>query len=339
MLKRLVESSRITAEERKGNLAARIRMKAASLGQAPRFLLISPISRSFQDIDLLGFSQGDAFYASRVPDIPLSSRDQLPFLLGGPISYNEQFSAEDGIIVTFEMNEAYAAVRTTISNLSSYTETRRIPIIGIRVDYALGRGLLVPHDKGRNYALENKIMSMLRKPRKMDHNTLILVCSDSRIVLSDLPIEAPMAIRTLGGYIPQYDADNEETQLLDGFFEKWFSSDTSAKQIVILSHGSSESNSASCGAADASLRADEHGNGTFGSILGMMNIDAGQHEEELPTSPKERAINITKATLQNLRSYPSLIDASEKGFDIESRIEVMFIDTVTNLISELGASH
>ena len=90
--------------ERKDDPDLFSKMQTALMGQEPKFLLISPINRSAQDLDLLGFEQGDVFNATRVPNMIIPISEQSPFLFGGPASYYAQFPKHDGIIVTFEQS-------------------------------------------------------------------------------------------------------------------------------------------------------------------------------------------------------------------------------------------
>jgi hypothetical protein len=84
MINKLIEVSEKLVNEHKKDQLLLARMELAARGQFPRFLLVSSIIRSGQDLQLFNIGQGDAFLATRVPAFGLPPPNLAPTLFKGP---------------------------------------------------------------------------------------------------------------------------------------------------------------------------------------------------------------------------------------------------------------
>lgn len=211
MINRIVEISEELSRERRKDPDLVSRMEIALQGQFPQYLMISPINRGSQDLQLFGMAMGDAFHGTRVPGMPLLAPERSRILYGGPVAYNQEFPDKRGVILTFEQDEPESTIKESLDNLTRHPDIKGIPAIVFRVDYEQGRARIMVHGKGRNYELENRLLSRLRRPESLDTSTLVLSCSDSRVRPPVTPQGIPMAIQTLGGYVPKYSGADDET--------------------------------------------------------------------------------------------------------------------------------
>ncbi len=329
MINELMELSEKVVAESKKDPVLLARMELASQGQSPQFLLISPITRSGQDLQLFSMSQGDALHASRVPNYALLPPDLAPTLFKGPASFNSKFPNKRGIIVTFDIDESMEIVRETIENITQHPDLHSLPIIAFQVNYENGRVKIIVHGKGRNYEYENKFMHRIRIPDELDDNLLVLICSDSRVRPPNTKKGVPMSIPTLGGYVPEYSHNGDETSQLNHFFEKWLSSRNETKRILIVAHGNFEGEGPSCSAGIASLHPHSISNPSLRSVIEELERAAAAFENSSPQSPEDRVKSLTKATKANLLTYPALKEAHDI-FRLE--IDELLMDTVTNTL-------
>ncbi|MFW9847847.1 MAG: hypothetical protein ACFFF4_01840 [Candidatus Thorarchaeota archaeon] len=339
MLDKIRKLSIEASERNRKNPDTAERMHEAEKGQTPRFLVISPINRSAQDLQLFQFGQGDAFHATRVPGFPLLSPELSTHLFAAPAAYNHQFPNRTGVIITFEKDELPENIRESVESVAKHPDIDDIPIIALRVDYDTARVRLVPHRFGRAYELENYILKRLSRPDVLDTNTLIVICSDSRLIPPTTPKGVPMAIQTLGAHIPHYDENSEESVQLNEFFKNWLSNETIERRIIVVVHGNFEGDGHSCGAGYASLHPDIVQGSFLERIVEELNEDAAQVESHQPGSPEERVIAIGTATLKNIKTYPGVQEAIKRGADHEEFLRVLEMDTVTNVVSpyEIGS--
>ena len=331
MINNLVKISKELADEHKKDPVLRARMELAHQGQSPRYLIISPATRSGQDLQLFDMRMGDAFHATRIPGQPILPPDLAPTLFKGPASFNREFPRKKGIIVTFDTDESLDIIRTTIENISLHPDLNNLPISAFQVDYQKGRAKLIVHSKGRDYENENKLLSRVRVPDELDTDLLVLLCSDSRLNPPQTDKGIPIAIHTLGGYIPQYSGEEDETEQLNHFFKKWLSSVDPPKQIVIVAHGSFEGEGHSCGAGVASLNPDVITNPTLKPSIEELKQAAEEFERFPPESPEERVKSLSKAIRTNLLTYPAIADAHGM---FQLAIDNLLMDTVTNTLSQ-----
>jgi carbonic anhydrase len=330
---KITELSKETAAERQVDPDKLERMRTAAKGQAPRYLLISPINRGSQDLPLLRLGQGDAFHATRVPGCILPTPDQSPFLFGGPAAYNKHFPDKRGVILTFENDEPEDIVRVSMDNVSAHPDLSGLPVIGLRVDYEAGRVRLVVHGKGRDYEAENYVLSRVTKPPLLDNRTLVLICSDSRVHPPLTPRGVPLAIQTLGGHVPAYNPSIEECQFLERFFEDWLVSTTEDLDIIVIAHGNFVGEGPSCGAGQASLNPENIAGKYLQPVIQQIMLDAQEFEQQPARTAEDRVIALAQATVRNLTTYPAIKKFLE-GLDDQSRlIEVLLMDTVSNELS------
>jgi carbonic anhydrase len=329
MINQLVEKSKELAEEYKKDPVLAARMEIAAQGQSPRFLIISPITRSSQDLQMFGMNMGDAFHATRVTGHPLLQPDLSPTLFKGPASYNCNFPNQRGVIVTFDKDESIEIIRETIENVSLHPDLSELPIMAFQVDYDNGVAKLIVHGKGRNYEYENKLLARIRVPDELDDDLLILICSDSRVSPPLTGKGLPLAIQTLGGYVPAFTGHEDETAQLNRFFETWLSSSDDIKQIVIVAHGNFEGEGPSCGAGSASLSPDSIQNPLLKPSIEELNRVAKEYEQNPPQSPEERVKSLSKAIRTNLLTYPAIADTHSI---FQLAIDDLLMDTVTNTL-------
>ncbi|MHA1768919.1 MAG: carbonic anhydrase [Candidatus Thorarchaeota archaeon] len=331
MINEMIDLSEKVADKRKKDPSLIERMESAAQGQSPRFLLISPINRSSQDLELLDMEIGDAFHATRVPSVALPPPTKSPILFAGPASYNHGFAEKRGVILTFEFDEPLEIIRESIENLAKHPDLRDLPVIALRVDYDRGEARLTPHGKGRDYAGENWVLSRIQKPSHLDENTLVLICSDSRVKPPLTPAGLPMAIQTLGGFVPPYFSEDDESALLNAFFERWLRLDESTRHILIIGHGAFKTEGPPCGAAKASLEPSNVTSGLLRSVIQQIDDEASAFEESQPASPEDRVVALASAIRHNLLSYPAVRRYIENAHD--DLIGSLFMNTVTNVLS------
>jgi carbonic anhydrase len=307
------------------------RTEVTSQVQSPRFLMISPIDRSSQDLQLFGIARGEGFHGTRVPRMPLLPPERSHFLLGGPAAYNREFPKQRGVILTFGRDEPEAIIKESLNNLTIHPDIKGIPIIAFRVDYELGRARIIPHGKGRNYEAENRLLGRLHRPDTVDEDTLVLICSDSRIHPPSSPKGLPMAIQTLGGYIPGYTQLDDETAQLNDFFTEWLSTKINPRNILIIVHGTFEGEGPSCGAALASLDPTTVKNPLLNSVITELQMAASHFEDHSPRNAEDRVKALSLAIKENLLSYPPVrefVHANPSDF-----IDILLMDTVSNALS------
>jgi carbonic anhydrase len=331
LINKLMELSEKLANERKQDPLLSARMEIAAQGQFPRFLIISPITRSGQDLQLLNMGMGDAFHATRVPGHALLLPNLMPSLFKGPASFNRDFPDQKGVIVTFETDESLEIIRETLENISLHPDLAHLPIIAFQVNYEQGRVKLIVHGKGRNYEYENKLLSRIRVPDELDNDLLVLICSDSRVHPPHTNKGVPMAIRTLGGYVPEYSSKEDETEQLYNFFQQWLTSTDISKQILIVAHGNFEGEGDSCAAGTASLKPDAITNPSLRPSIEELKRAAEEFESSPPKNPEERVKSLSKAIRANLLTYPTIADAHHM---FRLTIDELLMDTVTNTLSQ-----
>lgn len=331
MLNELVQLSKKHAVEHRKDPVLAARMELGFHGQAPRYLIISPINRSRQDIQIFNINTGDAFHATRVPGHVLLPSNLSPTLVKGPASFNHAFSNQKGIILTFENDESLDIIRETIENISLNPDLKSLPIIAFQVDYLKGRARLIVHNKGRNYEYENKLLHHLGIPEELDNDLLVLLCSDSRVEPPLTNKGFPLAIRTLGGYIPAFTGKQDETEQLHDFFQTWLVSGENPKHILIVAHGNFEGDGSSCGAGTASLKPSAIQNASLRQVIEEIDRVAEEYERTPPNSPEDRVKSISKAIRANLLTYPPISDASSV---YKLSIDDILMDTITNTLSQ-----
>ncbi|MFW9907181.1 MAG: hypothetical protein ACFFEF_01290 [Candidatus Thorarchaeota archaeon] len=333
MIRKITELSKKHADISKHDPDQIERHAAAVRGQAPKFLIVSPIHRASQNQQLLQFGQGDAFHATRIPGAPLSPPNSSPYLFGGPAAYNKLFPKETGIILTFDLDEAPDVISTSLDNVVKHPDLVGIPIIALRVDYDAGRARLIPHRYGRTYEIENYILKRINRPDVLDESTLVIICSDSRIAPPETPLGVPMAIQLLGAYLPPYDQSLVELVQLDEFLRGWLAADIQKRGIIVVAHGNFEGDGPSCGAAEASLSSEESSDNYLKSVVSRISSDVLGLEGKPVSTPEERAISIGTMTVNNLRTYPSILDVFRRNLVDDKFIGFLKMDTVTNVVS------
>ncbi len=331
MINRIVEISEELSREGRKDPDLVSRMEIALQGQFPQFLMISPINRSSQDLQLFGMTMGDVFHGTRVPGMPLLTPERSRILYGGPIAYNHEFPDKRGVILTFEQDEHENVIKESLDNLVRHPDMKGIPIIVFRVDYEQGRARIVVHGKGRNYEAENRLLSRLRRPGSMDTSTLVLLCSDSRIRPPVTPEGVPLAIQTLGGYVPRYSGADDETLQLAGFLAEWLSPDAASREILIVAHGNFEGEGPSCGAGRACLNPESVKNPFLRSVMTELQQAALPFEPHESKNAEERVKSLSLAIRENLLSYPAVQSFSESR--PAHFIDILLMDTVSNVLS------
>lgn len=320
------------SEERKKDPEFLARLDEVVQGQAPKFLMISPIIRSSQDLQLFNMKMGDVFHGTRIPNQPLLSPAQSPMLFTGPASFSQEFPGKRGVILTFDKDEPEAIIKESLENITLHPDLEGLPIIAFRADYEQGRARIVAHGKGRNYEAENWLLSRIKRPDQLDTNTLVLICSDSRVHPPVTPKGLPMAIQTLGGYLPQYTGIVDETLHLNRFFEEWLSKQEGTQQILVVAHGNFEGEGPSCGAVEASLHPHTITNALLRPIIIELDNAAKSVEFESPNTPEDRVKSLSSVIRSNLLTYPAVnLAAEQKSPDF---IKILLMDTVSNVLSE-----
>lgn len=334
MIGKMIDLSIKTAEETKQDPESAQKMAIASKGQAPRFLLVSPIHRGSQDTRLFGFGQGDAFHATRVSGFALPPPESSPYLYAAPAAYNKQFPDKDGVIITFDLDEPSDRVNETLENIALHPDLFEIPLLAFRVDYVRGYARLVAHRFGRAYELENYLLKRISRPDYLDEETLVVICSDSRIEPPATPNGLPMAIQTLGAHIPAYDEGLEETEQLNAFFGDWLSRGSDGRRIIVVVHGSFEGAGHPCGAGETSLGTGEVFGSFLPTVIETLRREAMMHEKTPPQSPEVRVLSIGAATLENLKTYPAIREAGAHGASQIEFSDILKMDTATNVVSQ-----
>lgn len=329
----MIDLSKKTAEETKQDSASAQKMAIASKGQAPRFLLVSPIHRGSQDTQLFGFGQGDAFHATRVSGFALPLPESSTYLYAASAAYNKQFPDNDGVIITFDFEEPTDRVNQTLENIACHPDLFEIPLLVFRVDYTRGYARLVAHRFGRAYELENYLLKRVSRPDYLDEDTLVVICSDSRIEPPVTPDGVPMAVKTLGGHVPPYDEGLEETEQLNEFFKVWLSEESDTRRIIVVVHGSFEGVGHPCGASEASLGTGEVSGRYMLPVIETLKREAMMQEKTPPQSPEDRAISIGNATLENIKTYPAIKEAGTHGTSHLEFSGILKMDTITNTIA------
>ena len=330
MINELVEMAEKLCEERKKDPELSARMDEAAQGQATRFLMISPIRRSSQDLQLFGMKMGDVFHGTRVPNSPLLHPSQSPILFAGPASYNREFPEKRGVILTFDQDENEEIIRESLGNVIKHPDLDELPLIVFRVDYEKGRARIIAHGKGRDYEAENWLLSRVERPDELDTDTLVLICSDSRVHPPVTPRGVPMAIQTLGGYIPEYTGIDDETYQLNTFFEDWLSQERT-QNILVVAHGNFEGEGPSCGAGKASLNPTDIPNKILRSVIVDLEKAAKPFETVPAKTPEDRVKSLSAAIKLNLLTYPAIKNlADSKSTDF---ISTLLMDTVSNVLT------
>jgi hypothetical protein len=333
MINKLVDISEKTADEKKRDPDLLERMEVAAKGQSPRFLILSPIDRSAQDLQLLDLRMGDAFHATRVPWRVLPAPENSPVLFAGPACYNRNFPENSGVIVTFEEEESSDVISESLSNLSKHPDLEGIPVLALRVDYDKGLVGFESHGFDRNPDAERWVSSRIQRPDGVDRDYLVLICSDSRVQPPRTPKGHPMAIQTLGGYIPRHSDGCVETSQLDDFFQDWLSRDRAQRKILIVMHGSFKGVGAPCGAAHASLNPASVDCRVLRPLVEQISNHAACFEEQPAENAEDRVVALASAIKENLLSYPTISSCFEERAD--DFIGTAFMNTVTNVLSVL----
>ena len=331
MINKLVEIAEKLSEERKKDPEFLDRIGKAVHEQSPRFLIISPIRRSSQDLQLFNMKMGDVFHATRVSNEPLLSPTKSPILFAGPSSFNQRFPEKRGVILTFDQDEPQEIIKESLENIRLHPDLDGLPIIVFRVDYEYGRVHNIAHGKGRDYEAENWLTSRVKRPNELDTNTLVLICSDSRIDPPVTPRGLPMAIRTLGGYIPKYTGLEDETLHLNNFFEDWLSQKERTQQIIVIAHGNFEGEGPSCGAGTVSLNPADISNKILRSVIVELENAAKPFESVPAKTPEDRVKSLSFAIRNNLFTYPAVLAMSDsKSPDF---INILLMDTISNVLT------
>jgi carbonic anhydrase len=329
MINEIVNLSEKLAAKKKKDPELAERMEVAAQGQSPRFLLISSIRRSSQDLQLLDMHIGDAFHATRVPSMALLKHELSPVLFGGPASYNHGFAEKRGVVLTFDLEESPEIIRDSIENLSVHPELDDLPIIVLKIDYDRGEARLAPHSKGRDYEAENWLLSRIRMPERLDEDTLVLICSDSRVHPPETPDGLPMAIQTLGGFVPRFSGREDETAQLNEFFQDWLNTADSPR-ILIIGHGAFKTSGPPCGAGKASLQPSEIRSKILRDVIQQLNSEASKVEDAPPKTVEERVVSLSSVIQENLESYPAIRNYLERTN--AKLIDTLFMNTVTNIL-------
>ncbi len=326
----MIANSIQTAEQRRQDPHLIERMQTAARGQSPEYLLISPIDRAQQDLQLLSFQQGDAFRGTRVPRTALPSASESLFLFGGPGSYSRHFHNRRAVIMTFESDEESDVINTSIEHVARHPDLTRLPIVALSVDYDRGQACLIPHGIGHARDIEDRLLSQLRRPQQKDSKTLVITCSDSRVIPPPTPRGLAMSIHTLGGYLPPFSEKTPETVLLDGFLRDWLAGVARDNNIIVLAHG--DFGGQACGACMASMRTAEELDATLGVVISTICNDVAAYERGPPKTPQDRALSIAHATAKNLLEYPAMRSTMRETGTSRELVQILLSDTVTNVL-------
>lgn len=334
MIDKLAAKSKELLDVRKCDKKHSKKMKIAAKGQAPKYLIISPINRSSQDLQLLGFAQGDAFHGTRVPGHALPAPSSSLLLFAGPAAYNRCFPEKHGVILTFEQDEPDEVITASISHVQKHSDLDDIPAIALRVNYDTGEAEVFEHHTNRDKKTELKVLRKITRPDKLDDTVLVLMCSDSRVQPPQTLDGVPMAIQTLGGHIADYNLDNLESVQLNEFLDDWLSVNPSSKQILVIAHGNFEGEGPSCGAAMASLDCSSVEGDYLCPVIDQIDNDASKFEDTPPINAEERVISLAQATKHNLFTYPAIAKIEVASNSEQEFIRIIKMDTVSNVVSE-----
>ena len=336
LINKITLISDLEAEDRKKDPELAAKMEFAAQGQSPDFLLISPIHHGLQDLQILSMLQGDAFQGTRVTGEALLPPEKSPLLFAGPAAYNGHFPESKGTIITFEHDESSEVIAKSLSSLSQHPDVQGLPMVALRINYSSSEVAIEPHARKRDVHLEETILSKTATADGLDHGTLVLLCSDSRIRPPRTPIGVPLSIQTLGGHIPEYSGMDDESAQLDNFLSKWLKSDRSEKHIMIIEHGGFEKMGPSCGAGQASLSPSTVSNDYLHPVIAKIARDATQFEDIPASTAEQRVLASARATEANLRSYPAIQQAEGFGVDLDKMIIIATMDTVSLIVREIG---
>jgi hypothetical protein len=144
-----------------------------------------------------------------------------------------------------------------------------------------------------------------------------------------------MGIQTLGGYLPAYTGEPDETDYLNGFLGHWLSNRIDAKHIILVAHGNFEGEGPSCGAGKASLGPESVSGHRLRAVIEVLSNEAIRVEEHPAGSPEDRVRSIAEATRRNILSYPSVAEHTDAAFDTTEFIQTVLMDTVTNALFDV----
>jgi hypothetical protein len=308
-------------------------MNLSTKTQVPEYLLISPIDRNGQDLELLGFDQGHAFCGSRIPGKSILDPEKFSFLVGAPAEYNHHFPFNKAVVLTFDWNEPMEIISTTIQNVAKIPQVQEVPIVALKVNYEDGLVEVVQHGGNRSEAIETELASKAVRPSAADRDVLVFTCSDSRIVPPRTTHGLSMNLRSIGGFVPTFSGSEDETAQFNSFLENWLLSKPKDRRMVLLAHGSHDHGGAVCGGAKASLDPSGLHEGTLKSVVKTLQNEGLTHEAQPHNNPNTRALALDVAIKKNLLTYPAISKAVEAGFDAEKQIDIAFIDTVTGCIT------
>jgi len=335
MLNRIATISEHLARTREKDPELKRLMDIAAQGQSPRYFIISPIDRSSQDLHLLQFQQGDAFGGTRVPRMSLPSPKESPILFAGPAAYTSNFPERDAIIITFEQNEVADTMERSLDSINKHPALAGVPIVALKIDYLSGDVEIIQHEYSRALEEEESVLKRVDHPNYLDNSLLTVLCSDSRIRPPESPLGVSMSIQTLGAFVPKYDSNITESLQLDTFFSRWLSDGDNEKQILVVIHGNFEGMGPSCGAGCASLELDAIEDSHLHFAICALCESVENLEQVCAKDPEERVVNVGRATIENLSSYPAIQNHEESLRGDNQFIEMMKMDTVTNVVRQI----
>ncbi|TFG14844.1 hypothetical protein EU537_02580 [Candidatus Thorarchaeota archaeon] len=336
MLNRIATISEDLAKSRKENPELKRLMDIAAEGQSPRYFLISPVNRSSQDLHLLQFQQGDAFGGTRVPGMALPSPRESPILFAGPAAYTSNFDERKAVIITFDQEESDDTIEKSLDSINKHPALAGVPIIALRIDYLSGYATIFPHGYERASEEEKSVLGRIRHPNYLDDRLLTVLCSDSRVRPPESPLGVSMSIQTLGAFVPQYHSSITECIQLDSFFSSWLSGGNIEQQILVVIHGNLEGTGPSCGAGCASMNLDAIEDSHLHFAISALCERVETFERVIAKSPEERVVNVGRATVENLSTYPAIQNHQELLPGDHQFIEMMKMDTVTNVVREIN---
>lgn len=335
MLNRIATISEDLAKARKEDSKLKRLMDIAAKDQSPRYFIISPIDRSSQDLHLLQFQQGDAFGGTRVPGMPLPSTRESPILFAGPAAYTRNFSERKAVIITFEEDEAADTVEKSLDSITRHPALAGVRIVALKVDYLSGDVEIIPHEYARDSKEEKSVLKRVEHPNYLDDRLLTILCSDSRVRPPESPLGVSMSIQTLGAFVPTYDSGITECLQLNSFFTRWLSGTNNEKQILVVIHGNLEGTGPSCGAGCASLKLDAIEDSHLHFAVGALCESVANFEDVCARDPEERVLNVGRATIENLSTYPAIKNHERLLSREDQFIEMMKMDTVTNVVRQI----
>jgi hypothetical protein len=337
MLNRIATISEDIAKSREKDPELKRLMDIAAEGQSPRYFIISPIDRSSQDLHLLQFQQGDAFGGTRVPRMPLPSPKESPILFAGPASYTTNFSERKAVIITFEQDETADTIDRSLDSINRHPSLSGVPIVALKINYLARNVEIIPHEYARDSKEEKSVLKRIQHPNYLDDRLLTVLCSDSRVRPPESPLGVSMSIQTLGAFVPKYDSSVIECLQLDSFFSRWLSGGNNEKQILVVVHGNFEGTGPSCGAGCASLELDAIEDSHLHFAVGALCEGVADFEDVCARDPEERVLNVGRATIRNLSTYPAIQNHQKLLPSDAQFIEMMKMDTVTNIVREIDS--